>query len=103
MAARYRTRGFFGASARIQRYPGGSTPGGSPVNKIFGALAAVMLTLVLLTPPAEARCRWNGYRSHCTYYRHHHYGRYWHPYPYYGYYAYPYYRPYYACIFPFCW
>jgi hypothetical protein len=78
------------------------------VNKIFGALAAVILTLVLFAPPAEARCWWGGYRWHCSYYRHHHYGRYWHPYRYYGYYGYPYYRPYYyrpyyACIFPFCW
>jgi len=75
------------------------------VRKLFGALAAAILALVLLAPPAEARCWWNGYRSHCY---HRHYVGY--GYPYYGYYPYSYYRPYYyrpyyayACIFPFCW
>jgi hypothetical protein len=78
------------------------------VTKIFGALAAILLALVVFAPPAEAHCWWNGYRWHCSYYRH--YVRHWYPYRYYGYYPYPYYyrpyyRPYYAyaCIFPFCW
>jgi hypothetical protein len=77
------------------------------VKKLFGVIAAAILALMLLAPPAEARCWWNGYRWHCTHYRHHHYVGY--PYRYYGYYPYPYYRPYYrpyyayACIFPFCW
>ena len=83
------------------------------MKKIFGALAAVMLALVLFSPPAEARCWWNGYRWKCTHYRH--YVRPWYPYRYYGYYQNPYYyrpyyrpyyyRPYYAyaCVFPFCW
>jgi hypothetical protein len=85
------------------------------VKKRFGVLAAVLLALVVLAPPAEARCWWGGYRWHCTHYRHHYYSRHWHPYRYYGYYPYPYYqrayyrpyyyRPYYAyaCVFPFCW
>jgi hypothetical protein len=78
------------------------------VKKIFGALAAVMLALVIFAPPAEAHCWWNGYRWHCSYHRH--YVRHWSPYRYYGYNPYPYYyrpyyRPYYAyaCVFPFCW
>jgi len=75
------------------------------MKKTLGALAAAILALVLLAPPAEARCWWNGYRSHCTHYRYQHYVGYGYPYPGYGYYPYyrPYYRPYYACIFPFCW
>ena len=83
------------------------------MKQILGAFAAAMLALVLLAPPAEARCWWNGYRWHCTRYHHHYVG---YPYSYYGYGYYPYYpyypyyrpyyyRPYYAyaCIFPFCW
>ena len=77
------------------------------MKKLFGALAAALLALVLLAPPAEARCWWNGYRWKCTHYRHH-YVRHWYPYhatwyyPYHYYYR-PYYRPYYACLWPFCW
>ena len=94
------------------------------MKKVFGALAAILLALVLFAPPAEARCWWNGYRTQCTQYRN--YVRPWYPYrygyyrPYYRSYSYyrpyyrpyyygsyyrPYYRPYYAyaCIFPFCW
>ena len=72
----------------------------------WAAIAAAVLTLVLLAPPAEARCWWNGYRWHCTRYHHHYVG--YPAYPYYGYGYYPYYyrphyRPYYACLFPFCW
>jgi hypothetical protein len=90
------------------------TRGGTAVKKLFGVLAAVLLALVVLAPPAEARCWWNGYRWHC-HHRHHYYSRHWYPYRYYGYYSNPYYyrpyyrpyyyRPYYAyaCIFPFCW
>jgi len=59
------------------------------VRKLFGALAAAVLTLVLLAPPAEARCWWNGYRWHCTRYHHHYVG--YPAYPYYGYVYYPYY------------
>lgn len=75
------------------------------MTKLFGALAAAMLALVLLAPPAEARCWRNAYGLHCTHYRHHRYVGYGYPYYGYGYYPYyrPYYRPYYACIFPFCW
>ena len=58
------------------------------MKKIFGALAALVLALVIFAPPAEAHCWWNGYRWHCSYYRH--YVRHWHPYRYYGYYPYPY-------------
>ena len=83
------------------------------MKKLFGVLAALMLVSVVFAPPAEARCWWNGYRWHCSHYRHH--VRHWYPYRYYGYYPYPYYyrpyyrpyyyRPYYAyaCVFPFCW
>ena len=76
------------------------------MKKLFGAVAAAMLALVLLAPSAEAHCWWNGYRWHCY---HRHYVGYGYPYRYYGYYPYyhayyrPYYRPYYACVFPFCW
>jgi len=77
------------------------------MRKLLGVLAAAILMLVLLAPPAEARCWWNGYRWHCTHHRYHHYVGY--RYPYYGY-GYPYYRPYYyrpyyayACVFPSCW
>ena len=79
------------------------------MKKLLGALAAVVLTLMLLAPPAEARCWWNGYRWHCAHHYGHHYwhARYWwHPYRSYGWYGPRYYhRPYYAyaCIFPFCW
>ena len=84
------------------------------MTKVFGALAAVLLTFVVFAPPAEAHCWWNGYRWHCSHYRHHSYSRHWYPHRYYGYYSYPYYhrsyyrpyyRPYYAyaCIAPFCW
>jgi len=76
------------------------------VTKLFGALAAAIMTLVLLAPPAEARCWWNGYRWHCTRHHHHYVGYRAYPYYGYGYYPYyyrPYYRPYYACVFPFCW
>jgi len=78
------------------------------VKKLLGALAAVTLTLMMMAPPAEARCWWNGYRWHCHHYYGHHYwhARYWwHPYRYYGWYRpHYYYRPYaYACIWPLCW
>jgi len=80
------------------------------VTKTLGALAGAILVLVLLAPPAEARCWWNGYRWHCTRYHHHYVGYRAYPYYGYGYGYYPYYRPYYyrpyyayACIFPFCW
>ncbi len=73
------------------------------MTRIFGAVAAIILALMLFAPPAEARCWWNGYRWHCTHYRHRYYSRYWYSYPYYGYYPY-YYRPYvYACVWPYCW
>src|SRR6266498_3504441 len=81
--------------------------GATAVRKLFGALAAAMLTLVLLAPPAEARCWWNGYRWHCHHHRH--YVGYAYPYyrhyGYYPHYRHYYYRPYYAyaCVFPFCW
>src|SRR6266700_7356639 len=72
--------------------------GGTAVRKLFGALAAAMLTLVLLAPPAEARCWWNGYRWHCHHHRHdvgYAYPYYRH-YGYYPHYRHYYYRPYYA-------
>ena len=77
------------------------------MKKTLGALAAVMLALMLFSPPAEARCWWNGWRWACSHHRHHHYVRHWYPYRYYGYYRYPYYyRPRYyayACVWPLCW
>jgi hypothetical protein len=66
------------------------------VKKLLGALAAVTLTLMLLAPPAEAHCWWNGYRSHCAHHYRHHYwhARYWwYPYPYYHLYHPRYYYP----------
>jgi hypothetical protein len=83
------------------------------VRKLVLAVAAIILTGLLWSPPAEARCWWNGWRWHCAHYRHywgHHYWRhhYWrsgyYPYRYYGYYYRPYYyRPYYCIPFtPFC-
>jgi len=82
------------------------------VNKAFAALAAGLLTLVLLSPGAEARCWSNGYRWHCTHHRYHHAWRYRYYRPYYppvypAYYPYayqPYYRPAYFCFpfWPFC-
>jgi hypothetical protein len=97
-----------GAAAAVQRYPGESIggPGGKAVKKTLGALAAVILALMLFSPPAEARCWWNGWRWQC-HHRHHHYARHWHPYRSYAYYPYrAYYRPRYyayACVWPFCW
>ena len=77
------------------------------MKKIVMALAVVMLGLFWSQSAAEARCWWNGYRWHCTHYRHywsgHYYPyRYYRPYYYgYGYYPY-YYRP--VCTpWPLCW
>jgi len=95
-----------GANRGVERLTGWVNRGGTAVRKLFGALAAALLTLVLLAPPAEARCWWNGYRWHC---HHRHYVGYAYPYyrhyGYYPYYRHYYYRPYYAyaCVFPFCW
>ena len=79
------------------------------MKKLIIALAAVVVSALLWSQPAEARCWWNGWRWQCS---HHHYWRhhYRHTryYPYYGYYSYPrpyyYYRPYYWCFpfWPFC-
>jgi hypothetical protein len=79
------------------------------VKKLVIALAVIVVSALLWSQPAEARCWWNGWRWHCS---HHHYLRhhYWHAhyYPYYGYYGYYqpsyYYRPYYWCFpfWPFC-
>jgi hypothetical protein len=88
--------GEFGVS-RVDR------SGRTAVRKLLGAFAAALLALVLLAPPAEARCWWNGYRWHCTPYYHHFVGYPHYGYGYYPYYYRPYYRPYYACVFPFCW
>ena len=79
------------------------------MKKLFGALAAIMLAMLLLAPTAEARCWWNGYRWHCTHhYRHHdwHARHWWRPHYYGWYYPRYYYRPYYyayACAWPWCW
>ena len=72
---------------------------------IYAALAAVILSGLVWSSPAEARCWWNGYRWHCTHHRY--YTHYRHYRPYYGYYRpayYPYYyRPYYCFpVWPFC-
>jgi hypothetical protein len=76
------------------------------VKTIYAALAAIILSGLVWSSPAEARCWWNGYRWHCTHHRYYtHYRPYYRPY-YYGYYPayYPYYyRPYYCFpIWPFC-
>jgi hypothetical protein len=77
------------------------------MKKIVMALAVIMLAGLFWPNQAEARCWWNGYRWHCTHYRHywsgHYYPyRYYRPYYYgYGYYPY-YYRP--VCTpWPLCW
>jgi hypothetical protein len=74
------------------------------MKRIVVALAAVIVTALLWSPPAEARCWWNGYRTVCT---HRHYWGYYHPYryyrPYYGYYGPYYYRPYVCTPWPLCW
>jgi len=41
------------------------------VKTIATALAAIVLSALFWSQPAEARCLWNGYRWHCTHYRHH--------------------------------
>ncbi len=66
------------------------------MKKLVGAFAGVALALVLLSPPAEARC-W-GYGWHCTHYRHHywHSSYRWHPYRYSSWYYPRYYYPYHA-------
>lgn len=79
------------------------------MKKLIIALAVVMVSALLWSQPAEARCWWDGGRWHCShhhYWRHHYsHARY---YPYYGYYGdyrpYYYYRPYYWCFpfWPFC-
>ena len=50
---------------------------------LLTALAAVILSALLWSQPAEARCWWNGWRWHCTHYRHH----YWRHAGYYPYYV----------------
>jgi hypothetical protein len=75
------------------------------MKRIVVALAAVIVTALLWSPPAEARCWWNGYRTVCT---HRHYWGYYHPYRYYrpyyyGYYGPYYYRPYVCTPWPLCW
>jgi hypothetical protein len=73
------------------------------VKTIATALAAIILSALFWSQPAEARCWWNGYRWHCTHYRHHYWQTRHYPY-YYRPYTYAYYRPYYyrpAYCFPF--
>jgi hypothetical protein len=67
------------------------------VKKIVMALAVVMFAGLFWSQPAEARCWWNGYRTHCTHYRHHYWrSGYWYPrYHHRPYYSRYYYRPYY--------
>jgi hypothetical protein len=85
---------------QLWRYPGGVNLGRRLVKTIATALAAIVLSALFWSQPAEARCWWNGYRWHCS---HHHY---WHTryYPsYYRPYYYAYYRPAYCFPFwPFC-
>jgi hypothetical protein len=73
------------------------------VKTIATALAAIILSALFWSQPAEARCLWNGYRWHCTHYRHHYWHTRYYPYYYRPYsYAY-YYRPAYCFPFwPFC-
>ena len=81
-------------------------------------LGALLLLTVFWPHSAEARCWWNGYRWHCSHYRHH-YWRYGYWYPRYHYrpyysrfhyhyrpYYYGYYRSYYRPVctpWPLCW
>ena len=78
---------------------------------LLTALAAVILSSLFWSQPAEARCWWNGYRWHCSHHRHHYWRAGYYPYyygyrPYYpaAYYRpYAYYRPLYCIPFtPFC-
>ena len=78
------------------------------MKKIVMALAAVMFAALFFAQPAEARCWWDGWRSHCTRHHHHYWSRYYYRPYYYGYYYRPYYRPYYyrpyVCTpWPLCW
>ena len=81
------------------------------MKKIVMAPALVMFAGLFWSQPAEARCWWNGYRTHCTHYRHHYlHTGYWHPgyyhRHYYRPYYYGYYRPYYRPVctpWPLCW
>src|SRR5579872_6152554 len=52
------------------------------VKKLVGALAAVVVAMMLMSPPAEARCWWHG-SWHC-YHPYWHARYWWHPYRYYG-------------------
>lgn len=62
------------------------------VNRILGALAAVMLAVLVFAPPAEARCWRVGHHWHCAPVRRHVVSRVYRPlYPYADY---QYYRPY---------
>ena len=79
------------------------------MKKILMALAVVTFSGLFWSQPAEARCWWNGFRWHCTHYRHHYWhARYWYPrHYYYRPYYYGWYRPYYyrpVCTpWPLCW
>ena len=86
------------------------------MKKLLGLLAAAGLTLILLSPAAEARCGAQGHHwqcGHAWHHRHHH-GRSWaraYYYPRASYYPYAYYPAAYApayypvCMpfWPFCW
>ena len=76
------------------------------MKKIIMALTVVMFAGLFWSNQAEARCWWNGYRTHCTPYRHHYWYGHYYPYRYYRPYYYGSYRPYYyrpwACVWPFC-
>ena len=80
------------------------------MKKLFAALAAVMLALILYTPPASASCWRGGHRWHCGHHYRHHAAAYrpaYYPPFYYrpGYYPYAYYPapanyvPYYSACF----
>ena len=77
------------------------------MKKIVMALTVVMFAGLFWSNQAEARCWWNGYRTHCTHYRHHYWYGHYYPHRYYRPYYYGSYRPYYyyrpwACVWPFC-
>lgn len=70
------------------------------MKKLFGAAAAVILMAMLFSPPAEARCSWNGYGMHRTHHYRHHYRHHrwhahhwWHPYRTYSWWRPRYYYP----------
>jgi hypothetical protein len=93
-----------GSNCPIPPFAGRRYTAEDAVKKMLMALAVLMFAGLFWSQPAEARCWWNGFRWHCTHYRHHYWhARYWHRPYYYGYYRPYYYRPYVCTPWPLCW